>query len=440
MKKISILFSLSVLALILVITGEAQTPFQIKLEPILIKNFNGIQSYSWASIGDKILIIGGRTDGLHKKQPFASFRPEYNNTNLIVLDIANEKIWEKSVLELPATIADQLQSSNMEFFQVDNQLLLVGGYGYSTIKKDHITYPFLINIQVKELINAIVQHENILPHIQQLPDERMAVTGGHLGWLDNSFLLVGGQRFDGRYNPHGPDHGPGFKQVYTNEIRKFTLGSVDGKLRIEKYNSKYDSLLLHRRDYNLLPQFDQNGKEIYTIFSGVFQYDKDVPFTTLVDITAKNHQEVPAFNQEFCHYHTASLPIYSKAKNSMYSIFFGGIGQTYLDSAGNKVNDDNVPFVKTISVIERTKGSTREITLPESMPGFFGAAAEFVPVNESNYSENRILILDRLDDKPTTVGYIIGGIDSRAQNVFWTGGADSNRASPVIWKVTISKN
>lgn len=60
----------------------------------------------------------------------------------------------------------------MQFYQQDNQLVLIGGYGYSETAKNHITYPALISIQVKELINAITNNDSISPFIQQLADEK----------------------------------------------------------------------------------------------------------------------------------------------------------------------------------------------------------------------------------------------------------------------------
>ena len=433
---------LLITSLVITVTINAQSsyPFQVTLEPVIPEGFTGLQSYAWAKDGDKVLLAGGRTDGLHRRQPFASFNKKYNNTELIVLDLKQEKIWKKNVSTLPVSFAEQLQSSNMEFFQQGNQLLIIGGYGYSESKRDHITHPAVISIKVKELINAIINNQDISPYIDQLVDERMAVTGGRLNKLGNLLYLVGGQRFDGRYNPHGPDHGPGFSQQYTNQIRKFTLSEKKSSLSIDNYVAISDSQLLHRRDYNLLTQFDAKDKEMLTIYSGVFQYDKNVPFTTLIDITENGYKEVTGFNQQFSHYHTATLPVYSKNNKILYSIFFGGLAQNYTDSAGKVITDNDIPFVKSISVVERKGNSIKEYILPDPMPGYFGAAAEFIPADEKLFTSSGILDLDKAGKKPLIAGYIIGGIDSRDKNIFWSNEAAPIRASPVIWKVYITKN
>jgi len=422
------------------VNSQTSYPFKITLEPVIPGGFTGVQSYAWAKDGDKVLLIGGRTDGLHRRQPFASFHKKNNNTALTVLELKKEKVWKKSILALPAALAEQLQSSNMEFFQQGNQLLIIGGYGYSETRKDHITHPAIISIKVKELINAIINDQDISPFINQLADERMAVTGGRLNKIDNLFYLIGGQRFEGRYNPHGPDHGPGFSQAYTNEIRRFNITANGEQLKIENYSAITDSQLLHRRDYNLLPQLDNSGKEMLTIYSGVFQYGKDIPFTTIIDISGSGHKEVAGFNQQFSHYHSATMPVYSNSSKTSYSVFFGGIAQKYTDSAGKIISDNNVPFVKSISVVERKGNSVKEYILPDQMPGYFGAAAEFIPADEKLFTSNGILHLDRAGKKPLMAGYIIGGIDSRAPNIFWSNESDLSRASPVIWKVYLNRN
>lgn len=435
------IFLTALIIVILNLTGNSQEnfPLTISLEPMIPEAFSGLQSYAWAKSGNKILLVGGRTDGLHRRQPFASFNKKYNNTDLIVLDVKTEKVWKKSVTAFPPLLAEQLQSTNMEFYQQQNDLIVVGGYGYSETKRDHITHPAVLKIKVKEIIDGIINNKDITSYIIQLIDERMAVTGGHLNKLGNLFYLVGGQRFDGRYNPHGPDHGPGFSQQYTNQIRKFSMTEKEGKLAIENYTAVTDSVLLHRRDYNLLNQYDENGREMLTIYSGVFQYEKDLPYTTLIDITANNHNEVKNFNQQFSHYHSATLPVYDKNKKTLYTIFFGGIAQKYIDQSGVVKTDNDVPFVKHISVVERNTNGIKEYLLPEQLSGYFGAAAEFIPADETLFSNNGILHLEKTGTKPLLAGYIIGGIDSRAPNIFWSNEAEPSRASPVIWKVYLSK-
>lgn len=69
------------------ISAQEKYPFTVTLEPVIPEDFTGLQSYAWAKSGDMVLLVGGRTDGLHPRQPFAAFTKSYNNTELIVLEL-----------------------------------------------------------------------------------------------------------------------------------------------------------------------------------------------------------------------------------------------------------------------------------------------------------------------------------------------------------------
>ena len=48
-------------------------PFNINIEPLNITGLGGLQAYAFGQHNGKWLIIGGRLDGLHRRQPFAAF-------------------------------------------------------------------------------------------------------------------------------------------------------------------------------------------------------------------------------------------------------------------------------------------------------------------------------------------------------------------------------
>ena len=59
------------------------TPFNVHLEPLAIDNVGGLQSFAFGQHNGKWLILGGRLDGLHRRQPFASFDLAGPNNQLI---------------------------------------------------------------------------------------------------------------------------------------------------------------------------------------------------------------------------------------------------------------------------------------------------------------------------------------------------------------------
>jgi hypothetical protein len=66
------------------------------------------------------VIVGGRVDGLHQRQPFAAFLEQDNNKNVFVIDPVTEQVWSKDLSGLPTALFEQLQSTNEEFHQRGN--------------------------------------------------------------------------------------------------------------------------------------------------------------------------------------------------------------------------------------------------------------------------------------------------------------------------------
>lgn len=421
------------------LTGFGQQPFHLRLVSETWEGFPGLQSFAAGQYQGKWVLIGGRTDGLHMKQPFASFHPDFNNTEIFVVDSRTRKVSKALVRQLPAPLAEQLQSTNMEFVQRGDKLYLFGGYGYSATQQKFITYPQLTIVHLPQLITAIEKQGNIAGSFSFLTDPRFAVTGGGAAYMNGKFYLAGGQKFTGRYNPHGPDHGPGFTQEYTNEVRIFSLQESKDTIIITYYNALHNAEELHRRDYNLVPQVLPDGSLGFTMFSGVFQYKADIPWLHPVDITENSIVPQPLFQQRYSHYHSAHLPLYSQKQMAMHTLFFGGIAQFY--RSGNETREDKeVPFVNTISQVSRLAGGAwLEQALPVQMPGLMGASAWFAVNEQLPLLHGSIIQWDALPSGEHLAGYVVGGIHSSAPNIFWPNTGKQSTASPAVIAVYMRK-
>jgi hypothetical protein len=238
----------------------------------------------------------------------------------------------------------------------------------------------------------------------------------------------------------GPTSGPGFIQIYTNAIRKFKINDDGTTLSVAHLTPHIDASNLHRRDYNVVPQILPSGVEGLTAFSGVFQVGRDVPYLNCVNIDSVSYAVNSAFAQYYNHYHCAHVPIYSAISNEMHTVFFGGIAQ-YFDSAGILVQDNNVPFVKTIARVTRNStGVMSEYKLPVEMPTLLGAGSEFIEVEGIPQYANHVFKLDEFTSDSTLVGYIYGGISSTAPNIFFINTGTQSNASSQIFKVYVIKN
>ena len=395
---------------------------------------------TFGTSGGKWLLIGGRLDGLHRRQPFATFDVAGHNNQLIVVDPLSGQKWSAPLSSLPTALREQLSSTNMEFIQEGDYLYVAGGYGYSATQADHTTFPFLTAIYLPAVVEAIVNAQAFAQYFRQYPDERFAVTGGRLLRVNEAYYLVGGQKFEGRYNPMGPTHGPGFQQDYTNQVRRFLLQDDGTNLQFNFLAPFTDSVQLHRRDYNVLPQIWPDGREGITAFSGVFQPTVDLPFLTAVNIDSSGYALAPDFTQYYNHYHCANVALFSQSTQEMHNVFFGGIAQFY-DSLGVLVQDNNVPFVNTIArVTRRADGQMQEFKLPITMPALLGAGAEFIPSGNLSRYANEVIKLDELPADTMLLGYIFGGIASTQPNIFWINTGTESQASSNIFKVKLIKN
>ncbi len=438
MKLVTIIFALIFANVSL---SVAQTsPFQVQLEPVNISGLMGVQSYAFGQHDGKWLIVGGRLDGLHRRQPFAAFDERGNNKQLIVIDPVNLKKWQAPLTSLSIDLQEQLSSTNTQFHQQGNYLYITGGYGYSARLDDHATYGKLTAIDVPNTIQSIIDAAPFASYFRQISDSNFAVTGGHLKKINGTYYLVGGHKFMGSYNPMGPEHGPGFVQQYTDQARKFTIADDGVHINIKNYETITDTAAFHRRDYNVVPQILSGSAEGLMLFSGVFQPIANIPFLNSVIVEENNYKINPSYAQYYNHYHCAVLPMYSSSQNEMHNIFFGGIAQ-YYDSAGILVQNSDVPFIKTITdVIVDSTGKLSEYKLPLEMPSLLGAGAEFIPSPAIPRYANDVIKLDSIIANKTLAGHIYGGISSKAANVFWINTGKESKASKQLFKVYIVKS
>jgi hypothetical protein len=418
----------------------AQNPgFNLTVEEEPFPGFPALQSFVTGSHDGKWVFLGGRTDGLHRRQPFAAFDPDGNNTLLYVADVESKQVWSKPLTGLPQHLLEQLQSTNMQFQQRDTVLYITGGYGYSPSADEWITHPYLTAVNLPGLIKAITAGGNIAPYFRSIMDNRVRVTGGYLGRLGDDFYLAGGQNFEGRYNPMGPTHGPGFFQEYTNAIKKFRIDDDGAFLAITGYKEAVDGANLHRRDYNMVAQIFPGGRQGFTLFSGVFQYDQDLPWLNTVDVDSSGYAVNNDFNQFLNQYHTAHAGLFSVSQNRMFTVFFGGISRYFIDANGVLKDDPEVPFVKTISLVTRfADGSMQEYKLGE-MPGLLGSSAEFLPAENAPVFDHEVLDFDEMPGGKVLLGYIAGGIESTLPNIFFINDGDQSHASGKVFKVFLEK-
>jgi hypothetical protein len=414
----------------------AQGPesYTLSFEPVPIPEMVGVQSFSYARSGDEILIMGGRLDGLHQRMPNASFDAAGHNDQLIVLNVATKQVWKTKVTEsaLDLDLSEQLKATNHCFYQHKDSLMLIGGYGIRTSADDHATFTTALYFSVPDVIAAVKANQLTNSLFERFESDQFAVCGGQLNRIDNTWYLVGGHRFDGRYNPR---NGPSFVQAYSSEVRMFEW--KHGKPHFLKHVK--DEELLHKRDYNLVKIPVAIGGYELLALSGVFQVDFDLPFQTTTRIAVDGSASLQAnFRQFYNHYECPEIVVYDPTTKTSHLFMMGGIAQ-YYDTLGIPLQDDNVPFVSTLTRLSvLPNGKMEEWLLAGSMPELLGAGSAFVSNKGVSWDAN-IYHWDTTDPQSIDMGYLIGGIVPKARNVFWINEGMESKAVSTVYRVRLIK-
>ena len=382
------------------------------LEEVKLSSFEGLHSGVGIKWKEYWLFIGGRTNGLHGFRPPLAFPSRSVHDKIVLIDPEKDQRWEQSMTDWADVLREPLSSSNMQYAVKGDQLLISGGYGWQESFDDFTTFPSLCFVSIPKLIEKLKANESAESLFTQVTDKAFAVCGGNMGFLGDTCILAFGHEFIGHYSRHNNGF---FSQEYTNEVRRFMFDEkADPQIKL--LTPLRDTLNFHRRDYNLVPQM-QGEKLYYTAYSGVFQYDVNLPFYHPVELHVDQKVELPEFQQKYAHYHSAVLPVYDKSNSRMHTYFFGGMAEYYIDSSsGQEVHDTLVPFVKTVSRVSRGSNGYSESVLANRMPLFMGSNMWFFPADGIGYYNGKVLNASYIKGR-TLVGYLVGGITSPYDNI-----------------------
>jgi hypothetical protein len=288
-------------------------------------------------------------------------------------------------------------------------------------------------------MDAVLTNKPITSYFKQSPksDNRLKVTGGELKHHKGFFYLVFGQDFTGNYSIENRDynHAGGQFQKYTQKVRVFT---VKGDLSVDKFNQVdggYDpDLPYNRRDLNVIDTVGADGTTPdATVYGGVFKAGQVAGHVAPIQIglgddTTTKVTVQKGFSQGLSHYTCAAFTIFDAASKSNFTTLFGGISQYHYDKGKNALvldaldlpkGIDGLPFINTVSTIQRSSGdaglSFTQTISPSPLPGLLGTNAQFLANSQLTPSQllpNGVVTLAGLSSR-TLVGYIYGGIEAQ---------------------------
>jgi hypothetical protein len=433
--------------------------FTIKIEENSLNLPNGLQSFAVGIRDDEWLLLCGRSNGLHGfSNTDENFPVSNQNLTLYVVNIKKGKIWTRSLTDplsgLEPNQIDYLSVTNAQYSQQHETLYISGGYGINSQTEKFSTKPILSIIDLKRLIRWVKNPDSdrvAANYIKQIKDEFFQITGGAMDIIDNNFLLVFGQTFQGSYSFNDP---PTFTQVYSHQVRRFHLH--DDKVSKKSVDPVVIDPNYRRRDLSVMPRISTNSKgkleQSLVAYSGVFTPNDGI-WTVPVEISSKGKTMmadpnlVQTFKQGMNNYACASVAMYSKKKQELYTIFFGGITYGYFDN-GVFTTDPEAPFTNQCTTVKiNAQGQYSQYLMDDQYPTIlsttsnpgnvllFGAEAEFILHDEiKTIKGGKVIDYDRLKDGMNLIGYIVGGIASTLPNTTTT---SDTFASKRIFNVNI---
>ena len=369
--------------------AAAAIPYSLALTGFSISGFPGVHSAVVAGSPEKLLVFGGRRNGLHgfpgghdaAKGP--SFPKTEANDTIYVLDLTNKKLLGSAqVGTLPVKIANQLKATNLAYEMLNGWLYVMGGYGQDPQKGSLTTLAYVTVINFDALADAVINQKPLdanfaAANIVQFDHLALAITGGDLELLTDTsgktlFVLAFGQQYDGEYTPGGGL----VNQNYNDGVRLFQFEYPANSAKPAKLNfltsvpnppgTQMDpDNQFHRRDLTMKASVDASGNRRLVAYGGVFKGGRFEGFLNPVFITAGAGTVTltPDTNtsQLLSQYDTAAIQLYDSNAKIMYTTFLGGISQYYWDPASNSLKHDaldvskgidGLPFINSISTLQ----------------------------------------------------------------------------------------
>lgn len=472
--------------------SEDSLPYQISVEQADFSLPAGLQSFAYAAYEGEWLFIAGRTNGLHNVNSDTalpnSFPVKNQNTVVYVINPKKKKTYSRSLQDPSSNLSqaqiDLLSVTNSFSSQTDDgkTLYLIGGYGVDTATGTMGTKPALTAIDVSRLIAWIKKKPcsaSAANCFRFAFNPILQLTGGKMlkGDKPGIYLLALGQNFSGFYTTSSNGD-------YSMQIRRIKIIDNGHKLHVKSYKQPEPLPTYRRRDLNVVPVVKKKGNEMsYVALSGVFTPEEVAnpgAWTVPIEIEANGSSRMldpddpKTLAQAMNNYHCANMGLYSKKKDSMYTLLFGGISASIF-SDGDCENSCvalipkegnifticcNLPFTNDITTIKINKHglyqqylmSSKFPTIPVPKPAslfcssdpfppdapriyYFGAEAAFIPNQKLAAYPNGVIAFDNLKHHRTFLGYIVGGI---ASTILDTNCVTDTIASPYIFKVYIS--
>lgn len=446
-------------------------PFTLSIEQVewAGEPLPAIHSAATAIHDGKLLFIGGKTSGLHgfTCDPAQNFPAAHFNRELYVVDLASGEVFARSIDDpasgLTGAERAEVASINTLRLQVDDRLLVVGGYGLDA-DLDYATFGRLRIMDVPGTIawtmgdaTELVDHLRFVAPPADAPGELatnfFTLTGGEMIRIDggkaDEFWLCLGQSFQQGYGCM-----PGFpNQTYSRQIRRFSI-DLEAKTPVATFRgASPQASWARRRDLNIFPARVAGGEGAVAA-AGPFTPGPSPGIWTVPIVveasglmTMDNPNDPATLKQGFAAYASSKLALWSASRGENWLVAMGGIGYVVVED-GAYVEDTGLPYSNESFALRYAPSSdswSQHLLLDSSFPTivapdsgetyFFGTETLVFPLVQTDGHD--MFDLDALLAAGRTVDIALlhGGIVAEGQGV---GNFPNTYASNTMFKVSIA--
>ena len=314
--------------------------------------FVPLQSYVMGEAEGDLLFFGGLSGmGFHSlaRDGRATFPHEAFNRYVHLHDPDSGTTRSAPISTLPHPLRQYLVTTNAQAVQIDERLLIYGGYGPETLTPSWATWDTIIEIDLPAVREAILASLDLPPAaftIHHSPAARVA--GGAIVRFGAYFALVGGSNFSGNYAEQLT-----FENEYSEAIHLFDPSESLSEPVRSWFDPQY-----HRRDGNvsLITLGPPGGQRPgFIIHIGVFKPGREVlpevwEHPIIYDTLSGEMSLKTNFTQMMNQYEAPRLSFHSARKGENYLITLGGLSGANWDGQGF-VSNITIPWVSDVTML-----------------------------------------------------------------------------------------
>ena len=200
----------------------------------LYPTLEDMYGYAVGKYQDYYLIFGGSINSDVPEQ----YPRGFPNLEILLIDLQKSRASAYTSASLEGTLAEQMNATGLSYYQKDNILYLLGGYGFSESNDKFITFPYITAIDLQATVESLQRGENPVANFFQLCDERLAIFEGVFDYNGDEFFIINGKTAY-KLRPFAED-AEYIEQSLNGEAKSFRLSGQGINIELKDFQNWYD--------------------------------------------------------------------------------------------------------------------------------------------------------------------------------------------------------